>query len=155
MLKRHPRISKGWEQWSRSELLLLNVSHRGSFYQADLGQGLSSALLELSRDASAVGWRTTLWVAGPVGDDLRCSRAHQACEGLVSAYLSSPKPHPWTQPPLDIRGWSWPLLSIPLPLRGISPPYDLPPLLTPTYCPATWQTGLSMGPEVISSLKPP
>lgn len=156
MLKRHPRISKGWEQWSRSELLLLECESLGILLPGRLGLGSDFCITgELSRDASAVGWRTTLWVAGPAGEDLCCSRAHQACGGLVSAYLSSPRPHPWTQPPRDTRGWAWPLLSIPLPLHGISPPYNLPPPLTLTYCPATWQTGLSMGPEVISSLKPP
>ena len=94
MLKRHPRISKGWEQWSRSELLLLECESLGILLPGRLGLGSDFCITgELSRDASAVGWRTTLWVAGHAGEDLCCSRAHQACGGLVSAYLSSPIAH--------------------------------------------------------------
>lgn len=113
MLKRHPRISKGWKQWSRSELLLLECESLGILLPGRLGVGSEFCINgELSGDASAVGWRTTLWVAGPTREDLCHSRAHQTCGGLVSAYLSSPRPHPGTQPPRDTRGWSWPFLCL-------------------------------------------
>lgn len=152
MLKRYPHISKGWEQWSRAELLLLEYESLGILLAGRLGVGSEFCITgELSGDASAVGWRTTLWVAGPTREDLCRSRTHQTCGGLVSAYLSLGPSHlgtPGASPGLCS-------LSIPLPLPGISLPYDLPPPLTPTYCPATWQTVLSVGPEVISSLKSP
>ena len=92
---------------------------------------------ELSGDASAIGWRTTLWIAGPTREDLCRSRAHQTCGGLVSAYLFNPRPHPRTQPPWDTRGWSWPLLSLnPPPSAWHLPSLRLTPSSDPHILPS-------------------
>ena len=134
----------------------LNVSHWGSCCQADSVWSLRFCISdELPMDANDADGRTTLWVAGLTGEHLCWNRAYQACGYLASAYLSSPRSHPWIQLPQDTWACPWPLLPIPLPLPGISPPYDPHPPLTPIHCPATRQTGLRVGPMVISSVSHP
>lgn len=130
----------------------LNVSHWGSCYQADSVWSLRFCISDELPGECQCCWREDHTLGGRT--HRRTSMLEQSIPGLWLSGLCLP-----LQPevsPLDPAtpghlGLSLAFAANSLP-TGISPPYDPHPPLTPIHCPATWQTGLRVGPMVISSV---